>query len=377
MADFEYSLKLVIDQEVRRCHLLKYKFIDSDDNIISRLLENPEIKESWDQKESFSEFKSHTLHILYSKYAILKDSPLFDNWLYEMYKSTLSSLLAKHGTNKTIDKDLKPSPYTVAFNASQMLFSEIFYFDKENYNDYLISEFIEDSLRQACLNHYPIELGRLMKQLKIKDADFWAVIWHIIRKIAKRSVAYSIETRNGVLLLDKAQEETDWVEKISEEAYNVLLRKISKDELLSIPDADKLWHYIRTVTINAIKSAYKDLIQFLDMNQPLDDSFEKNPANIPIIIDSDCTDSLTKALTGIVYNETSGIYEELTKGVNKEGLAMIEYVSNGYSYKEYIEDTYGATPATEKYRKEYQRLRKVLERTRDTLIDRLKNFYMN
>lgn len=375
MADFEYSLRLILDQEVRRCHLLKYKFIDSKDNIVSKFLENPEIKKAWNQKKSFFEFKSYILCILYSKYAILKDSPLFDNWLYEMYKSTLSGLLAKHGTGKTIDKDLKPSPYTVAFKASEILFSEIFYFEKENYNDYLISEFIEDNLKQACLNHYPIELGRLMKQLKIKDADFWMVIWHIIKKIAKRSVAYSIETRNGVLLLDKAQEETDWVEKITEEAHKVLLRKISNDELLNISNADRLWHYIRTVTINAIKSEYKDFDLFFDINQPFDDSLE-TALNIPII-DSDNADSITKALTGIIYNEKPGIYEVLTKGVNKEGLAMIKYVSNGYSYEEYIEDILGVPPATEKYKKEYQRLRKVLERTRDMLKDRLKNYYMN
>jgi len=374
VANFEYSVELIIDQEIRRCHLLKYKLISSKEDILSLLFNNCEVKNEWNRKKSFSEFKNWLLHTLYSQYINLKDSPFFENWLYEIYKNCLYLLLTDYGIANTIDEGLKPFPYTAAFRDSHLLLSEIFTFDKEKYKDHLTSEYIEESIYSVCIKYYPVQIGRLIKQLNLKDIDFWTVIWHIIRGIAKKTVEYSIKTRNSYLLSDKALDLQDWIGKISEETHRILSQKISNDELAGIADGENFRKYIRTIAINALKNEYKKNHRLVNQTEfPNDDlldiSFNTNN-------DSDNADSLKKILIDIIYNERPDIYKKLVEGINKEGLAMIKYISNGYSYEEYIEDRYSISIDNDQYIKEYQRLRKILERTRQTLKNKLKSFYL-
>jgi len=378
VSNFEYSLGIIFNQEVRNCHLIRYKFVDSKNPFLSILQDDQEIRKQWENQKSFTEFKKSFFEILYSRYILLKESPLFDNWLYAMYRSTLSDLLNEHeNTTPTIDEGLRTLPYTAAFKASHLLLSEIFPFDRKGYKEVLVSEFIENSLYDACSPHYPIKIDRLLKQLKIKDPDFWEIIWRVMRQTASIAVAYNLKTRGKILLQkDKAHEPEDWIGKLSGKTYDVLSGKISEDETSTITDGERLWEFIRSTSINALRNEFKKLNRSEEnILLPVDEQSGRNPYNLPVI-DTDDLDDLRRVLLEILYKETPVVYEELINGLDKEGLTLLRYQAEGYSYDEIIEKIHGSGYPKDKRKTENERLRKCLGRTRIELISRLKKLYM-
>lgn len=378
MSSFEYTLKLILKQEIKRCHLLKYKYISSEDELIFLFLNDIEVKALWDEKQSLPELKAYVLDSLYSKHIKLIDNPLFDNWIYEIYKRVLLILLNKHGVKLTIDESLNPTPHTLAYRASRMFLAEIYSFDTENYGNCLSADSIENDIHKICSVHYPVELARLMKQLKMKDKDFWDVIWFIMGSMAEGAVNYSINTRNGFLLFrDKAQEDKDWVAKVLTDTSRIISQKIDEDKLI-VEDAESLSKYIRATIINVVRNAFRtldkkkeiDLVGFNEQNLGSSIFYE-----LPIVASDDFED-IRNVLLDILYNNEVKAYEMLTKGIKEEGLAVIKYKALGYSYDDYIEDVYGKNISAEEKKKENQRLRKSVERALNEIRIRIGKIYM-
>ncbi|MFV0419387.1 MAG: hypothetical protein ACK5KT_11735 [Dysgonomonas sp.] len=376
MTDFKKAINTLVNKEVDDCHLLRYKLVESKDSLKSRLLEDPDVQKQWDNKETFSEFKTGLFNVLYSRYILLKDNPLFDKWLYEMYKTVLTDLRRDYN-GTTIDNGLRAEPFTAAFKASHLFLSEIFTFDRESYKEILVSEFIEKILFEACSQHYPVEIDRLLWRLKKKDEDFWSVIWHIMDTTARIAVFYNLKTRGKVLInKDKSHELNDWIGSVSQKTYDVLSGKIDDDDTETITDGARLWEYIRSISINVLRNEFKKLMNYeVSMLLPDQDISDTNRYNLPII-DSDGLEDLRKVLQEILYKETPEVYDELIKGLDDEGMAIFRLRAAKLSYDEIIDQLKGSNLPKDEKTTENARLRTCYKRTRDELIARLKKLYM-
>lgn len=376
MTDFKKAINTIVDKEIRDCHLLKYKLVESKDDLKVRLLEDPDVKQQWDNKETFSVFKNELFNVLYSRYILLKDNPLFDKWLFAMYKTTLTDLRRDYkGT--TIDDGLRIDPLTAAFKSSHLFFSEIFSFNKESYKEILVSEFIEKILFDACSLHYPVEIDGLLRQLKKKDEDFWSVIWHIMDTTARIAVFYNLKTRGKILVKkDKSHELNDWIASVSQKTYDVLSKKIDNDETETITDGARLWEYIRSTSINALRNEFKKLMNYeVSILLPDQDLSDTNNYDLPVI-DSDGLDDLRKVLQEILYKATPVVYDELIKGLDDEGMTIFRLRAAKFSYDEIVDQLHGTNLAKDERATENARLRTCHKRTRDELIARLKKLYM-
>lgn len=376
MSNFEKTINTILSQEIRTCSLLDFKLVSSKEQLLSELLEDADVKQQWNQGRPLSEFKKEFFSILYSKYISLKNCQLFDGWLYAMYKKTLVNIKNQHKGISTIDHELRPFPHTAAFRASRLLIKDIFIFDKDSYKDILISEIIEDILDEACSKLYPIEIDTLLRYLKKNDKDFWEVIIGVMEKVALDAIRYNLKNYGTILVdKDKSYQIQDWIGIISTKTQEVLSDKISKDETEKITTGTRLREYIRTISINVLRNEFRKLKHSPDkVSLPDQDPSDSNHYELPTL-QSDDPEEIKKNIIEILYKEIPAVHEELIQGLDEDGLAILKYQAEGYSYDEIIDKFFGTDYPKGERKKINALFRKSLERTREKLISNIRKLY--
>lgn len=375
---FEDCVKEIITKEDERYKLVSVSLLSSRADIIKHISNRNDLRQI-KEKSSFTEFRNKIIDVLYSEYvtilkidSFISDEALFKDWIMRISKDVLKRLRLRSNLSATIDKDLDPSPYTIAFIASRAFIYELIDWNKYQSRTFNTPESIESDLLSVYTSKYPIGIDKLIELLKKDDADLWKIFRYVIYKITDVvAYKYLYKLNNKEDLRSEA-----WI-RSNEKIYDLIL----SNNIPNFETGIHLRNYIWRISLNNLANLVKkkniitnhiedlnDIDKMLssDWGESTSDNFSffdidiKNPEDIKL------------GLVNILFNRPDGIYESIAKGIDDKIDILLQH-TDGKSYKELAENIYGSNLSLKEQKQCEDNLRQGVSRVKKTLVDRFKD----
>ena len=375
---FEDCVKEIITKEDERYKLVSVSLLSSKADTIKHISKRNDLLQI-KEKSSFTELRNKIIEVLYSEYvtiqkidSFISDETLFKDWIVRISKDILKRLRLRSDSSVTIDKDLDPSPYTIAFIASITFIYELIDWNKYQSRTFNTPESIESDLALVYACRYPINIDKLLELLKKDDADLWKVFRYVIYKITDVvAYKYLYKLNNKDDLRSEA-----WI-RSNEKIYNLILSN-------NIPDFETgihLRNYIWRISVNNLANLIKkknivtnhiedlndiDKILSADWVESISDDFSF------FDIDINNQEDVKFGLVKVLFNKPDGIYQSIAKGIDDKIDILLQH-TDGKSYKELAENIYGSNLSLKEQKQCEDNLRQGVSRVKKTLVDRFKD----
>lgn len=373
----EECVKEIITKEDERYKLVSVSLLSSKSETIKHISNRKDLQQI-KEKSSFVQLRSKIIEILYSEYIspeifksfISANDKRFEKWIIRISKDTLKRLRLRFEISHTIDKDLDPSPYTLAFIVSQLFLSELIDSTKYKSSIFNTPDSIESDLFSIYIQNYPIDINKLIDLLKKDDSDLWKVFRFVIYKITD-IVAYNyLYNKNN-----KDDIRSDAWMKSNDRIYNLML----SGDIPVFDTAIHLRNYIGRISYNNIRNITKKdksteiyLDDVSDINKILSSSWPNTEDFSFFDIDIDNPEDLKSGLIQVLFNKPKGIYESIAKDIDDKISILLQH-TDGKSYKELVETMYGNNLSLKKQKQYEDNLRQGVSRVKKTLVDRFKD----
>lgn len=375
---FEDCVKEIITKEDERYKLVSVSLLSSKADIIRYISERNDLRQI-KKESSFSEFRNKIIDVLYSEYvtiqkidSFISDEALFKDWIMRISKDILKRLRLRSNSSATIDKDLDPSPYTIAFIASLTFLHELIDWNKYQSRTFNTPESIESDLSSIYARQYPINLDKFLELLKKDDADLWKVFRYVIYKITDIvAYKYLYKLNNKDDLRSEA-----WI-RSNEKIYNLIL----SDNIPNFETGIHLRNYIWRISVNNLANLVKKKNIVTNHIEDLDDIDKMLSSNYGESISDDFSffdidisnpEDIKFGLVKVLFNKPDGIYESIAKGIDDKIDILLQH-TDGKSYKELAENIYGSNLSPKEQKQYEDNLRQGVSRVKKTLVDRFKD----
>lgn len=375
---FEEVVREIIIKEDERYKLVSASLLSSRGDAVKQICKHEDLQ-TMKTKFSIPELRKSVIEILYSeivtsaKFILLtSDEKSFEIWISRVLRDILRRMRLRMDISLTIDKDLQPSPYTLAFGLSMTFFNELI--DSTKYSEGIFGtpESVEKDIVGVYSQNYPIDLEKLLDLLKKDDAELWKVFNVVIYKIAKYMAHLKVydESRR-----DDVGSEV-WM-KSNERIYE----SIMTGSIPTFESAIHLRNYIGQISYNHIRNIIKkdnSRLEYHDDMTEIEKILSSNNEDYNTVdfslfdIDVNDPDDVKRGLVGVLFNKPTGIYESIVDGVEDKIEILIER-TEGDSYRDLVIKTHGDNLSPHKQKQYEDNLRQGVLRAKKTVIDRFNN----
>ncbi len=375
---FEDCVKEIITKEDERYKLVSVSLLSSKADIIKHISKRNDLRQI-KEKSSFSELRNKIIEVLYSEYvtaqkidSFISDEALFKDWIIRISKDILKRLRLRSNPSETIDKDLDPSPYTIAFIASLTFLCELIDWNKYQSRTFNTPESIESDLSSVYARKYPINLDKFLELLKKDDADLWKVFRYVIYKITDVvAYKYLYKLNNKDDLRSEA-----WM-RSNEKIYDLIL----SNNIPNFETGIHLRNYIWRISVNNLANLVKKknivnnhIEDMNDIDKMLSSDWGEPTSGDFSFFDIDINnqEDIKLGLVNVLFNKPDGIYESIAKGIDDKIDILLQH-TDGKSYKELAENIYGSNLSLKEQKQCEDNLRQGVSRAKKTLVDRFKD----
>ena len=337
-----------------------------------------------DDFSCFREWRKEVLHFFYKQlnYAgfiqRVIDTPTFRRFLL-MLKRRIVASLYEQCKEATIDKELVVSAKTLAFKLSVLLEEELFRLERTSLLATETPIRLEGFCRDNCRQFFPIDLERLMMQLKKDDSEFWNELYLTVKKLAQ-TVTY------GQLVSIQYKDEV--LQEVWSESSLLLHDKVLQEAVPAFETSLHFRNYIARICLNKCREAVRrynlpDSMLTMTGDVSLDLSgFNEEMETVDFHntlfegIDFNNKAELERYFSVILWDKQEPWYSDLTRGIeDKVELIFLHYVE-GLSYEKIavLKDAKasgeGLSRLAGKLRQEVVRTRRVLKQRFDGMIEK-------
>lgn len=371
----EDCVKEIVTKENERYKLVSVSLLSSKNDTIRQICKHKDLQQA-EKEYSFTELREKIIDILYSEYvtpeifkSFISDNKCFEEWVVRISKDTLKRLRLRSNISQTIDKDLDPSPYTIAFIVSQFFLSELVDYTKYRSPIFTTPDSIESDLLNIYIQNYPIDIYKLIDLLRKDDSDLWKVFGFVIYKITDTVTWNYLYNKNNK---DDIRSEA-WI-KSNDRIYHLIM----SGEIPVFETATHLRNYIGRISLNNIRNIMKKensttiyLEDVNDIEKVLSSEWTVLDDFSIFDIDVNNKEEVRNGLVNVLFNKPKGIYETIVSGIEDKIDILVQH-SDKCSYRELVKKTYGNDLSPQRQKQYEDNLRQGVSRARKMVVDKFK-----